>query len=136
MECRRISAQLEKAGPVSLMMLGIGMNGHVGLNEPGTQLDSGCRVARLDKTTRRIMRKYFGTETVVDQGYTLGLAQIMQSEKIILVASGLHKAGIVQKVVNGGIQDSIPASHLHAHRACTLFADREAASGIREGRND
>jgi glucosamine-6-phosphate isomerase len=135
-ECRRISARMEEVGPVNLMMLGIGMNGHVGLNEPGTRLDDGCRVARLDETTRRIMRKYFVSESAVEEGYTLGLAQIMQSEKVVLLASGRHKAEIVQKIVDGGIQDSIPASRLHAHHACTLFADREAASGIREGRND
>ena len=128
LECRRIDEYIFKNGPVDLMLLGIGMNGHLGLNEPGTSPELYSHVTELDTVTKTVGQKYFDRPVKLERGITLGLKHIMQSRTVILQASERKKAGIVKKAIEGPITPDIPASVLRRHSNAFMFMDQEAAA--------
>ena len=116
---------IRKAGGLAMQLLGIGVNGHVGFNEPGSPDDSRCRIIDLAAST--IQRNGYD---VGMQGITLGIADIRAAEQIILVATGAAKAAAIGAMVNGPKTPDCPASLLRDHSNIRLFLDNEAAGHI------
>lgn len=111
-----------------LVLLGIGPNGHLGMNEPGSSTRSRTRRVELHDTTIASSARYFSHQNVPRWGVTVGLEPLLASKEVWLLASGPHKAPIVQRVVRGEIDESVPASLLRRHANCSLFVDSEAGA--------
>ena len=127
-ECLRTDEFIKKNGPVDMMLLGAGMNGHLGLNEPGTPFDLSSHIVSLDETTRKVGQKYFSGNVTLTSGISLGIKHILEAKTVILQISGARKADVVKKVVESEISPEIPASAIKAHGNSFLLLDREAAS--------
>lgn len=126
-ECARYSAFLQ-ANPQDLQVLGIGSNGHIGFNEPGTPFDSKTHLVNLTESTIKDNSRLFDSiDEVPTQAVTMGIAEIMKSKKILILASGENKANAVYQTVKGEISESCPASILQNHPDCILIADKAAA---------
>ena len=110
-------------------MLGIGSNGHIGFNEPGTPFDSVTHVVDLTESTIKDNSRLFASiDEVPKQALSMGIKNIMQAKSIIMVVSGKNKAQAVKGMVNGEITPDLPASVLQLHPFVTLVCDKEAAS--------
>lgn len=113
-ECTRIKAELDQKGPIDICILGIGSNGHIGLNEPAAFLEPHCHLAELSKSTlSHPMIKQL--EEKPSYGMTLGIKDIMDSKKIILLISGKSKVEVTAELLSGKISTSLPASLLWLH---------------------
>lgn len=132
-ECMRVNRYLEKMGPLDLVLLGVGLNGHIGFNEPGTLEGSECRSVDLQESTQKKGANYFDQNKDLSQGLTLGIKQLMEAKLIILVANGIQKAGILKDLLTKEIGSEIPASFLRRHPNCKVIADKEACSKIEIG---
>ena len=127
-ECARYNALLAE-NTVDLQILGIGSNGHIAFNEPGTPFDSVTHVVDLTETTIKDNSRLFNSiDEVPKQAFTMGLSNIMTAKKIVVLANGANKAKAVYGMVHGEITEDIPASILQNHRDCTLICDEAAAS--------
>ena len=129
-ECERLNGFIERYGPLSLSVLGIGLNGHLGFNEDGVDFDSNAHVIALSGTTKKIMGKYFDRERSLEYGITQGIKQIMAAQRIILIANGAHKASILKKALTGPVTNAVPASILQRHPECFLITDKAAAAEL------
>ncbi|MEK4223535.1 glucosamine-6-phosphate deaminase [Bacillus sp. FSL W8-0116] len=128
-ECKKYDERIESLGGIDLQLLGIGVNGHIGFNEPGTPFDSKTHIVELSESTRKANARFFNTlEEVPKKAITMGIETIMKSKKILLLASGLKKAPIIRKLFHEGITEEIPASVLKKHENVVLIADEEALS--------
>lgn len=128
-EARRYEAALAAGGPVDLQLLGLGGNGHIGFNEPGSSADSRTRVVELDERTVQDNARFFASgEKVPRQAISMGIASILSARRILLVATGASKAEAVRAMIEGPIGPQCPASFLRRHAAVEVFLDREAAS--------
>ena len=130
-ECKHVDSFLASNGPVDLMLAGIGMNGHIGLNEPGVSFELYSHVIELSPITKNVAQKYFSSERKLEKGITLGMKHVMQARTVILIASGANKAEIVKKAVEGEITNQVPASILQKHPNCHVFLDNAAASRLK-----
>src|SRR5438477_1565709 len=125
--CARYEQQIRRAGGIDLMVLGIGRTGHVGFNEPGSTRNSRTRLVTLDPVTRRDAASgFFGEGNVPHQALTMGVGTILDAKQIVLLAFGEHKAGIVQKAVEGDVTDAIAASFLQNHPDAVFLLDAAA----------
>ncbi|MCX7945223.1 MAG: glucosamine-6-phosphate deaminase [Deltaproteobacteria bacterium] len=132
-ECVRYENLIRKKGPIDLMILGIGYNGHIGFNEPSDEFIPETHVEVLTERTRMANSRYFGSlAKVPSEAITMGLGTIMHSKKIILLASGRDKAETILRAVKGNITPRFPASILRLHRDCTFILDRDAAGLIKK----
>ncbi len=132
-ECERYEMLIRKKGPIDLMILGIGHNGHIGFNEPSDEFIPETHIEVLTEKTRKANSKYFGSiSKVPKRAITMGLGTIMHSKKIILLASGKDKAETIKRALTGNITPNFPASILRLHRDCTFILDKEAADLIRK----
>lgn len=129
-ELKKHQAFLDKNGPLTLSVLGVGMNGHLGFNESGVDMSLNSHMISLDDTTKNVMVKYFGENFKPTHGITQGLHQIMQAKTVIVMANGQHKADIIYKSVNGEITNKVPLSVLQDHPNCYLIIDKAAASEL------
>ncbi|HEU4607607.1 MAG TPA: glucosamine-6-phosphate deaminase [Chitinophagaceae bacterium] len=127
-ECAAMEAYIEQHGGIDMAILGLGMNGHVGLNEPGVDPALSTHVCKLSESTRRVAQKYFTHEKQLDKGITLGIASLMKARMLLLIVSGVHKAGILQQALEGPVTKQVPASLLRDHPALYVVADAAAAS--------
>jgi glucosamine-6-phosphate deaminase len=116
---------------LDLTLLGLGGNGHLGLNEPGSLPGSATRVIDVAPSTAAGTHRY-GTIEPPERGMTLGLRPILDSREIWLLVTGSHKAAILDRVLNGPVGPDVPATFLRDHPNTTVFADRSAAG--RSGR--
>ena len=127
--CRNYEDKIEKLGGFDFYLLGIGRNGHIGFNEPGSVINSKTRLMTLDITTKIDAAIDFGgLEKVPKRAITLGIDKIMQAKRIVLLAWGEHKAQSVAKAVEGTITSDIPASYLQQHPNTLFILDETAAS--------
>ena len=126
-ECGRIAGWLAKHGPIDVSVLGLGLNGHLGLNEPGQALQAGPHVAELTAGSRE-HSMLAGVRGAVTFGFTLGMADILQSRKVLLLVSGASKAAAMRRLAAKQISTRFPASFLWLHPALTLICDRAAAA--------
>ncbi|MDE3172799.1 MAG: glucosamine-6-phosphate deaminase [Gemmatimonadota bacterium] len=119
------------AGGIDFQILGIGMTGHIGFNEPGSGADSRTRMVILDRVTRRAAAAdFFGEDNVPRRAVTMGIATILAAREIALLATGEHKAAIVRRAVEGPVDLEVAATFLQRHPNATVYADRAAASAL------
>jgi galactosamine-6-phosphate isomerase len=124
-ECKKVSAYLETKGPIDLCILGLGLNGHIAFNEPAPFLQANCHATALTATSMQHSMAS-DMEEKPTYGITLGMAEILQAKKIILLISGAGKQQIIQKFLSAKITTSLPASFLWLHPAVTCLIDRAA----------
>jgi glucosamine-6-phosphate deaminase len=131
-ECKLFETRLAERGGADLQMLGIGSNGHIGINQPGTPFESETWVSPMDPDFEARVRRETNVppETVLG-GLTRGIKNIMHTRKIILIAKGAHKAEIIEKAILGPVTTDIPASVLQLHPNCEVLLDAAAASRIK-----
>jgi 6-phosphogluconolactonase/glucosamine-6-phosphate isomerase/deaminase len=113
-----------------MILLGAGMNGHLGLNEPGTPFDLYSHIVNLDETTKIVGQKYFSGKVTLTKGVTLGIKYIMESRTVILQLNGERKAAVVKKLIESDISPSFPASAIKSHLNSYLLLDKEASKYI------
>ena len=129
--CINYEKQIEAAGGLDLQILGIGVNGHIGFNEPGSGMYSKTRLVTLDNSTRIANAYDFGNMSDVPRmAITMGISTILKSKKIILMAWGQTKAPVIQKAVELDDTEDIPASLLQNHDDCSFVVDEAAASEL------
>ena len=122
-------AAIEAAGGIDIQLLGIGNNGHLGFNEPGTPFGSTTHVVELTASTREANKRFFASlDEVPTHAVTMGLKTIMNARSIILMALGEAKAPIVRQMVHGDVTPSVPASILQLHPNVEIYLDHAAAS--------
>lgn len=127
-ECERYNALLDQLQQ-DVQLLGLGSNGHIAFNEPGTKFGSKTHVVELTESTIKDNSRLFNDiSEVPTQAFTQGLRNIMNAKKILILASGKNKANAVNQMVNGEITESLPASVLQLHPDCTLIVDQDAGS--------
>ena len=113
---------IKNAGSIDIQILGIGTNGHIAFNEPGSNKYSSTRIVDLTENTIKDNSRFFeNIEDVPTQAYTMGMSSIMGAEKIYLVAQGKHKKEILEEAVYGDVTDEIPASLLQEHPNCEVY---------------
>ncbi len=130
-ESARFAALLREIGPPDLVVLGIGTNGHIAFNEPGAPFDSRVRPVHLTEESRRAHTDAFGDlDRVPRAGLTIGIADILDARRVLLLASGSAKAPIVARALRGPATAEVPASALRSHPALTVIVDRAAAAEL------
>jgi galactosamine-6-phosphate isomerase len=129
-ECIDTESYIQKQGGIEIAILGLGMNGHIGMNEPNTSINSRSHIIELDPITITVGQKYFNKPQPLTKGITLGIATLLEAKHILLVVSGAKKADIVKQVIEGPISESIPASLLRNHPNCSIYLDEAAASNL------
>lgn len=130
-ECKIFQSELEKRGGIDLQILGLGANGHLGFNQPGTPFGQETWVSAMDEELEIRIRKETNTPAGKKLGgITLGLKNIMHARKILLVAKGDSKAEIVKKMLLGAITEDVPASILQLHPNCEFLLDKASAKYI------
>lgn len=123
--------KIEEAGGIDLQVLGIGINGHIGFNEPGSSIYSKMRLINLENTTRLANTYEFANISQVPRlAVTMGISTILKAKRIILLAWGPTKAPVIQKSVEGNVTESVPASLLQQHMDCLFILDEMAASQL------
>jgi galactosamine-6-phosphate isomerase len=127
-ECRQAESFIAAHGGIDATILGLGLNGHVGMNEPGTSVSTRSHITVLDPITAQTGQKYFKEARSLSEGITLGLATILDSRNIFLLVSGAKKASIVKTVLEGPVTEKVPASLLRRHLGVRLYLDAEAAA--------
>lgn len=127
--CADYDRLIAQCGPIDLQVLGIGHDGHIGFNEPDDHFTPGTHCVTLNPVTIRANRRFFASESEVPtQAYTMGIRPILQAGKVLLLASGKEKAGILKKALTGPITPLVPASILQLHPHLVVIGDAEALS--------
>lgn len=125
-ECRKMDHLIFERRGIDMMVVGVGMNGHIGFNEPGTPIDSLSHVAVLDEITQTVGQKYFSNKVTIGKGITIGLKQVMEAKTLLMIANGKKKATVIQQVLEGKIGTQFPASLIREHKNGMLLIDKEA----------
>lgn len=120
-ECANYERLIAQAGGLGLTFLGLGSNGHIAFNEPGTPWTSRTRVVELTESTRAANAPVFAGEEVPRRAITMGIATILSSRKIILLASGERKRAAIERLRGGERSEEFPASALHTHADVTVL---------------
>ena len=129
-ECKRYDEVIAEH-PLDLQVLGIGRNGHIGFNEPGTPFDVTTHVVELTESTIEANKRYFDkVEDVPTHALSMGIGSIMQSKKILLMAFGTDKADAIKGMIDGEVTVDLPASVLQNHDDVTVIIDEDAASKL------
>ncbi|HEU4628662.1 MAG TPA: glucosamine-6-phosphate deaminase [Gemmatimonadaceae bacterium] len=129
--CEAYEQAIRDAGGIDFQILGIGKTGHIGFNEPGSGADSRTRLVTLDLVTRRdAAADFFGEENVPREAITMGIATILGAREIAIIATGEHKAAIVQRAVEGPIDRAVAATFLQRHAHTTFYLDAAAATEL------
>lgn len=123
--------RIEAAGGLDVVILGLGQNGHLGFNEPGSAEDSGARVLELQPISVEANRTWFEGKYAPDKGVTVGLKTILAARRILIMAYGAHKVNAVAAMVQGPRTPSCPASFLQGHSNVEVFLDETAATKLR-----
>lgn len=130
--CADYNAIIEQSGGIDLQLLGLGRNGHIGFNEPGEAFEKETHCVALTKSTIEANKGYFKSEAdMPKQAYTMGIKNIMQAKKILVIVSGESKAEALKKVLYGPITPAVPASILQLHHDVIFVADEAALSKIK-----
>jgi glucosamine-6-phosphate deaminase len=116
-----------------LVILGIGLNGHLGMNEPGSPADSRTRRVDLHESTTQASARYVSHGNLPRWGITVGLGPILASKEVWLLATGTSKASIIHRTLTGPVAESVPASLLRRHANCSVFVDEDAGRTLTSG---
>ena len=128
-ECRRYDAAIRAAGGIDLQLLGMGLNGHIGFNEPDEYFSKGTHCVNLTESTIEANKRFFASaDDVPRQAYTMGVQTIMLARRIVLVVSGENKAKTVREAFFGPVTPRVPASILQLHTDVSIVADEAALS--------
>jgi len=129
--CNAFERAIAAAGGIDFQLLGIGKSGHIGFNEPGSSSDSRTRLVTLDTVTRKdAAADFFGEDNVPREAITMGVATILEAREVALVATGEHKAQIVQRSVEGEIDPDVAATFLQRHANATVYLDLASAGEL------
>ena len=134
-ECSKVDDYINKMGGIDVAIVGLGMNGHVGMNEPGTPANLHSHIADIDSLTQQVGQKYFKTEQQLTQGLTLGLASLQETSFLMLLANGARKSAIVREIFENDKSSELPATSLLSHKNISVYLDSEAASLITPNAN-
>lgn len=127
--CQHYDELIHGKGNIDLQVLGLGLNGHIGFNEPGTSFASRTHIVNLAKSTRQANARFFPSiDDVPTKAITMGIETIMESKQIIVLVSGKEKAGAVDRLLNGKVSEDFPASILQKHPHVTIIADEAATT--------
>ncbi|MGN7401780.1 glucosamine-6-phosphate deaminase [Cytobacillus praedii] len=130
-ECDTYELLIKEHGGIDLQLLGIGGNGHIGFNEPGSSFQSRTRIVELADSTRQANARFFERpEDVPALAITMGIATIMESKEIVLLASGEGKREAIKRLLQGEVSEDFPASILNKHSHVTIIADEAALTGL------
>ena len=130
-ECIEYDMKIKRAGGIDLQVLGIGPNGHIGFNEPGEKLNVKTHQVDLAPETIEANSRFFDSkEDVPKKAITVGIATILKSNRILLLASGKNKAKAIKETVSGNVTTKVPSSLLQTHPEVTIIVDEEAAELI------
>ncbi len=128
-ECSRYDQVIRDLGGIDLQLLGLGVNGHIGFNEPDEVFAKGTHRVTLSQSTKEANQRFFNSvDEVPDFAYTMGIFDIIQAKRVVMVASGENKAQAIKDAFFGPITPKVPASILQFHRDFTLVADDAALS--------
>lgn len=127
-ECLRMDRFIEQH-PITFSLMGVGMNGHIGLNEPGSPILNRSSVVELSEITKTVAQKYFHKQTELKQGITLGLEQIANSKRVVVVITGERKADIVKEILTNP-DAQLPAQRLLGYEHIDFYLDAAAAKYI------
>lgn len=131
-EAGAYEARIASAGGISLQLLGIGQNGHIGFNEPTSSLGSRTRIKTLTESTRTANRQYFGPgETAPQYALTMGIGTILDARECLLLATGQAKSAAVAAMIEGPVSAVCPASALQLHARATVILDQAAAAELK-----
>lgn len=118
---------------IDIQILGIGSNGHIGFNEPGTSFDTTTHLVKLKEKTRLDNQRFFESiDEVPTHAITMGIKSIMKSKKIILLATGKNKAEAIKNMIEGPVDENVPASILQKHDDVVVIIDEQAASLLKK----
>lgn len=133
-ECAQIEAFIDSRGGIDYILLGVGMNGHVALNEPGVDLSIGAHVATLANKTKEVSEKYFENGMPpLTRGQTLGYRNIFAAREIVVILNGAHKAPIVKKLMELPITNEFPVTNIKSCPRAHIVMDEAAAQEIYHG---
>ena len=123
--------QIIKDNPIDVQLLGIGRNGHIAFNEPGTPFDIGTHEVKLTENTIKANSRFFDNEDEVPKSaICMGNANIMQAKKVVLMAFGEKKAQAIKEMIEGPVTEQVPASILQKHPDVTIIVDKAAAQEL------
>jgi galactosamine-6-phosphate isomerase len=125
-ECKKMDQLIFERRGIDMMVVGVGMNGHIGFNEPGTAIDTNSHVAILDEVTQTVGQKYFSSSVSIKKGITVGLKQVMEAKTLLMIANGKKKAPVIKRVLEDEINTGFPASLIRQHKNGILLIDKEA----------
>lgn len=126
--CNEMDEFIAQHGGIDLMIVGIGMNGHIGFNEPGVDFNQLSHVVALDEITASVGQQYFDQPMELKYGITLGFQHLMQTKKVYLLANGRKKAEVVKQAIEGEVDASFPASIIQQHVNGFILIDAAAAA--------
>lgn len=130
-QCDLVNQKVAELGGLDLMVLGVGMNGHLALNEPGTSFDSYAHLSVLDTITAEVGQKYFTKATPLTHGITLGLRHAREAKQLIVMASGEAKAMVMKRALEGVVAEDFPVSLVQTNDTILVMLDKAAASTLR-----
>lgn len=132
-ECARYEGIMKQLGNIDMQLLGIGLNGHIGFNEPGESFEKTTHCVQLTQSTIDANQRLFDEgEAFPEKAFTMGIKSIMQSKHILLIANGEKKAQIIRDAFFGPITPKVPASILQLHNNVTVIVDKEAGKLIKD----
>ena len=132
-ECRRYDEAIEQAGGIDLQLLGLGVNGHIGFNEPTDNFPATVHTVQLTESTINANARFFASrDDVPTHAYTMGIGSIMKAKRVLLVVNGEKKAQAVKDCFFGPIKPQAPGSILQLHPDFTLVADEAALSLVKD----
>jgi glucosamine-6-phosphate deaminase len=129
-ECRLMDELIRAHGTIDLLLLGVGMNGHLGFNEPNVSFDLNSHVTNLDSVTKQVSVKYFQDQKDLQQGITLGIKQLLEADMVIVIADGAKKADIMRKALHNEVTNQVPVTVLQRHPNLHICLDEAAATLI------
>lgn len=130
-ECKAMDEFIGAHGTIDLLLLGVGMNGHLGFNEPHVDFDRYSHVTELDSVTKQVSVKYFTEQKNVQKGITLGIKHLMEASEVILIADGDKKAEIMRKALQHEVTNEVPVTVLQRHPNVHICMDEAAAAFVR-----
>ncbi|MFT6879913.1 MAG: galactosamine-6-phosphate isomerase [Arcticibacterium sp.] len=125
-ECIRVDNLIKARGGLDFILVGIGLNGHIGLNEPGYSFGHYCHVTEIAQMTIDVGQKYFKTETPLTKGITVGLKHLLEAKAAMIMASGIKKAAIIKETVSAKISPEIPSTVFQLHANGYVWLDEAA----------
>src|SRR5699024_3877664 len=130
--CKAYEEKIAAAGRIDLQILGIGVNGHIGFNEPGTSFESRTHVVELKESTREVNSRFFNSiDEVPTDAVTMGIQTILDAKEVVLLITGENKAETVRQLIETDVTEDFPASALKNHQNFTLLVDEAAYSKVK-----